>query len=381
MRQHGLGALLDSPNCGTQVRRLLWEIVLATDMSVHFDFMARFKSIVDGQDGSICLRQILISQAIMKCSDISNPVSTVFSDGPYFSYCTQSRPYHVSQHWASALMEEWTSQAILEKHLDLPCTVQPSDNPLSEARSQVFFITTFAKPLLDLMVQAIPGESQYVSLLTSSLQLSPIEMHVYAQQCASNLTLWEARCIELEDAAEKFKDAVIKPELPSTPTSPRQPDDFLTAFPLTLPLSHRTPQHEDITPTWSHSSPRSSGSSCGSSESGPCSPCESVGSFLISPNSDTSASNLHPPSSSNTNNGNADIRAAGKAGMRKLKSLNRNSWSASSTSPHSNASYPRSTVALLVSTATSSVLTPTKTATDTIMVSPIKLERGSPSQS
>jgi 3''5''-cyclic nucleotide phosphodiesterase. len=91
MRQHGLDALLDSPSSGTQVRRLLWEIVLATDMSVHFDFMTRFKSIVNGQEGPICLRQILISQAIMKCSDISNPVSKfLFSDGAYISYCTES---------------------------------------------------------------------------------------------------------------------------------------------------------------------------------------------------------------------------------------------------------------------------------------------------
>lgn len=55
-------------------------------------------------------------------------------------------------------MKEWTSQAVLEKHLDLPATVQPSDDPLVEARSQVFFINTFAKPLLDLTVRAVPGE-------------------------------------------------------------------------------------------------------------------------------------------------------------------------------------------------------------------------------
>jgi 3'5'-cyclic nucleotide phosphodiesterase len=70
---------------------------------------------------------------------------------------TQSRPYVVSQYWASALGQEWNSQAYLEKYFGLPATVQPSDNPLIEAKGQIFFISTYVKPLLDLTVQAVPG--------------------------------------------------------------------------------------------------------------------------------------------------------------------------------------------------------------------------------
>lgn len=55
-------------------------------------------------------------------------------------------------------MGEWTSQAMLEKCMDLPTTVQCSGDPLSEANGQVFFIDTFAKPLLELVVEAVPGE-------------------------------------------------------------------------------------------------------------------------------------------------------------------------------------------------------------------------------
>lgn len=47
---------------------------MATDMSVHPDFMKSFQHLISGVDGSICTRQILICQAIMKCADISNPV-------------------------------------------------------------------------------------------------------------------------------------------------------------------------------------------------------------------------------------------------------------------------------------------------------------------
>jgi hypothetical protein len=56
------------------------------------------------------------------------------------------------------LSDEWTSQVQLEEHFHLPATVTPSTNPLGQANSQIFFITTFAKPLLDLTAKAIPGE-------------------------------------------------------------------------------------------------------------------------------------------------------------------------------------------------------------------------------
>lgn len=54
-------------------------------------------------------------------------------------------------------MEEWTAQKDLEEHFCLETSVQPSAEPLGVAKSQKFFISTFAKPLLDLSVQAIPG--------------------------------------------------------------------------------------------------------------------------------------------------------------------------------------------------------------------------------
>jgi len=59
-------------------------------------------------------------------------------------------------------MEEWTAQASLEKHFHLPPTVQPSDDPLTEAKSQIFFIKNYAKPLLELTSRAIPREFQFI---------------------------------------------------------------------------------------------------------------------------------------------------------------------------------------------------------------------------
>ncbi|KAJ7634630.1 hypothetical protein FB45DRAFT_829942 [Roridomyces roridus] len=236
MRHHGLGRLLDDPKFGVQNRKLLWETVLATDMSVHDAFMQRFQDLILRRgDDALVYRRITICQAIIKCADISNP----------------SRPYYISQHWATALMREWNSQAILEKHHQLPTTVESSDHPLKEVHSQIFFIPKFAKPLLDLTVQAVP------------------EMQPYAAQCDFNLVLWTARLAALQAESEegtvvrrRSKTTKRKPR-PTVP--PRQPDDYNTAFPLTLPVAHgrvpsTPPAHEPENPifTWSPPTPADS---------------------------------------------------------------------------------------------------------------------------
>lgn len=90
MRHYGLGPLLDDTSSGTQcVKKLLSETVLATDMSVHGAFMKNFKSLIDDDlaeptregrigkegEGQLWRRQVLLCEALMKCADISNPVS------------------------------------------------------------------------------------------------------------------------------------------------------------------------------------------------------------------------------------------------------------------------------------------------------------------
>jgi hypothetical protein len=218
MRHYGLGSLLDDHSGSQGVKKLLSETVLATDMSVHAAFMKDFRGLVDdrkvGKPDELWRRQVLLCQGLMKCADISNPF----------------RPYHISKHWAAALMGEWTSQAMLEKFMDLPCTVQCSDDPLTEANGQVFFIDTFAKPLLELMVEAIP------------------ELQEHLNRCKDNLQRWESRQGELKSTAKVTvtMDSTQSPSSlslssttsSSSSSSSRKRDDYLTAFPLALPKHH-----------------------------------------------------------------------------------------------------------------------------------------------
>lgn len=197
-------------------------------------------------------------------------------------------------------------------------------------------------------------------------------MTIFAKQCNSNLSQWLTRRERLENTTEAD---YISPAA----TSPRNPEDFMSAFPLTLPPSHRSPTEDPIL-VWPTLPSHYSDSSCGSSESNPCSPSDSVSSFLFSPTSDSSHPSAPPLSASSVSsnshinghtagllNGHAAIRAAGKIGVRKQRSMNRNSWS-----PFSTSVQPRPVVILQPIGVTPPILASAK---DVIMESkPIKLE-------
>ncbi|KAI0720811.1 HD-domain/PDEase-like protein [Cerioporus squamosus] len=333
MRHNNLGFLLDRLPSGSSFRKLLLGAVLATDMGVHFDFMSEFRSLVSGADFPELKRRILVCQALIKCADISNP----------------SRPYLVSQHWAAALESEWSSQLLLEKHLQLPPSVNPSDSRIGEANCQIWFNTTFARPLFELVAQGIPSMEQF------------------ARQTRENLALWQTR------AAELAAEPPVSPAVPGTPLAwPSQvPNDFLTAFPPALPESFRMleeslyppcyhPLHHrfsSVEPSTSSSSSKSSTpsqyESCESSLPSPVfSPVLEPSAIPISPTTATLpprlelanlahpqsrapsvVSTAHSASSSSvfsiTNEATAAIRAAYKASVRKKKSFHRSSWNPS----------------------------------------------------
>lgn len=105
LRKHGFGFLTSAPTSSSAARtshpvqsidrrgfrRVLYSSVLATDMSLHFAWIARLKdlgeSLRDDQAFTAKRAQgemdeedrIMICQAIIKCADISNPVSRVFN--------------------------------------------------------------------------------------------------------------------------------------------------------------------------------------------------------------------------------------------------------------------------------------------------------------
>lgn len=159
-------------------------------------------------------------------------------------------------------------------------------------------------------------------------------MQLFADQCTSNLVVWETRRDELTSTKE-----VTSPPSPKTAAPARLPADFLTSFPLTLPtfvLSYQDDQQPaGEWHSYSPSSPISSSSSDAIPDnvpvdqlSPPASPSPSVGStsFVLAPRS--SSSSLRT-SSTTTSEAAVAMRAAYEAGIRKKRSFyNRLSWTA-----------------------------------------------------
>jgi len=127
-------------------------------------------------------------------------------------------------------MSEWTTQSNLEEEYNLQQTLYPShDDPLKEARSQIFFIKTFVKPLLKLTHAAIPT------------------MEMYNTHCKANLSSWEKKekaCLKEISKASNGRGKDKASCLPlssasasaSTATSATSYlDCYASAFPLTLP--------------------------------------------------------------------------------------------------------------------------------------------------
>ncbi|KXN82454.1 3',5'-cyclic-nucleotide phosphodiesterase regA [Leucoagaricus sp. SymC.cos] len=243
MRHYGLGVLLDDSMNGIPFRKLLTNSVLATDMGVHQAFMEQFEQILDGTTESSngivkwqapkCIRQSFICQLLLKNADISNPC----------------RPFSVSKQWASALQQEWACQYKFENFLQLKHSVNPSNEPLAEANSQVFFTKNIAKPLVDMTTIAIP------------------ELTQYSYHCAENLREWERILKELKEApavdnppsavAPSIMDSTNPSSASSSVSPTRQnsiPHPSLTTL-STTSLNNHASDHHHRSPPHSHASP------------------------------------------------------------------------------------------------------------------------------
>jgi len=132
--------------------------------------------------------RVRICQAILKCADISNPVSRHFF---YLSLSSEShptlivfilasfqtRPHEVSKHWSTVLLEEWTNQAELESGLRLPVSVVRNVDAALQAKGQLGFLDLFVYPLFSASATVMPRECfrrdfSLFSFPSSELQLT-----------------------------------------------------------------------------------------------------------------------------------------------------------------------------------------------------------------
>ncbi|KAK4046188.1 3',5'-cyclic-nucleotide phosphodiesterase [Microbotryomycetes sp. JL201] len=164
LRKHRFDHLLggDFGHLGDQAtsfRKILEASILATDMSQHFAFVTDLTELGrrmmerrgPANPESLEADRLLLCSGLMKCADISNP----------------TRPHRISRAWSTALLQEWTMQASIEAHFNLPISVMsidPSDTK-AQAKSQIGFIDLFAKPLFAAMATVVDEMADFVDKL------------------------------------------------------------------------------------------------------------------------------------------------------------------------------------------------------------------------
>lgn len=152
------------------VCKLIVTSVLATDMARHFDYMEEIskvsKSCLNASDLKASLEhRTLICCILVKCADISNV----------------ARKLDISTQWGIVLSKEFAEVEALEVALemkqpaavvaaaDITETKKAEQTQIALAKGQIFFITTFAKPLFAAVSQVLPELSYTMSTLNENM--------------------------------------------------------------------------------------------------------------------------------------------------------------------------------------------------------------------
>ncbi|TPX45582.1 hypothetical protein SeMB42_g03949 [Synchytrium endobioticum] len=122
------------------------QCILATDMAIHGQIMAKFKGYTDSFNYDDAAQKGVLLQMIVKCSDISNEV----------------RPKIVSEPWVDCLLEEFFHQSDTEKEQGLPTAPFMDRAKVSKPGAQVGFIGFVMIPLYELAARVLPNLEEHI---------------------------------------------------------------------------------------------------------------------------------------------------------------------------------------------------------------------------
>ena len=124
-----------------ELRRLMIDAVLATDMTGHFKHVSEFQSKVDiGFDFEKASDRMVIFQMCIKCADISNA----------------ARPQNLNMQWTDRVMEEFFTQGDREKKEGLPISPLCDRKSTNIPKSQVGFMDFIVKPMFTAFCKFMP---------------------------------------------------------------------------------------------------------------------------------------------------------------------------------------------------------------------------------
>uniref|UniRef100_A0A336LT50 3',5'-cyclic-AMP phosphodiesterase n=1 Tax=Culicoides sonorensis TaxID=179676 RepID=A0A336LT50_CULSO len=122
-------------------RQIIIDMILATEMTRHFEHLAKFVSVFgtdvetkDYQQNDVDDNQILVRRMMIKCADVSNP----------------TRPLKFCVEWARRIAEEYFTQTDEEKRRGLPIVMPMFDRTTcSISKSQIGFIEYIIQDMMN----------------------------------------------------------------------------------------------------------------------------------------------------------------------------------------------------------------------------------------
>ncbi|KAJ9529381.1 hypothetical protein QJQ45_013756 [Haematococcus lacustris] len=122
-------------------RKLMIDVVMATDMAIHFDLLKSFNTQIEAKpDIDEWQERNLVYQMIVHLADIANP----------------SRPFPLARGWAERVIKEFCEQGDKEAAAGLAVSSFCNRATMNMPRAQLNFIDIFLKPTLLSMQRAAP---------------------------------------------------------------------------------------------------------------------------------------------------------------------------------------------------------------------------------
>jgi hypothetical protein len=131
----------------TRARQLVVDMVLSTDMAVHFDLLASFRAAREREAGrspvlwSSSADRALAFQMLVHLSDLANP----------------ARPFPLALRWAERVVSEFLAQGEAEVASGVAVSAMCDREKVSMPRAQLNFVSIFLRPTLDAAADAVPS--------------------------------------------------------------------------------------------------------------------------------------------------------------------------------------------------------------------------------
>ncbi|GAM22739.1 hypothetical protein SAMD00019534_059140 [Acytostelium subglobosum LB1] len=145
-----------------ELRRSVIQLILATDMAFHFEYINKFQHHLNNQpfDRNKKEDRQMILNFLLKCGDISNV----------------ARPWQLNVEWSNRVSDEFFQQSHYEKICGYPVTPFMDKTKTTRPRIAADFIDYVASPLFQGLTRFLSDTQSLLELMTTNRQKWQIEL-------------------------------------------------------------------------------------------------------------------------------------------------------------------------------------------------------------